>query len=59
MGSPASAPDAAGAGSARRSPWVLAIITGLVIMALVNFAFIYVAVHGADDVVPSYNLEQR
>lgn len=59
MGSLASAPDTSSAQCARRSPWVLAIIIGLVIMALVNFAFIYVAVRGADDVVPSYNLEQR
>lgn len=43
----------------RRSPWVVAIIAGLAIMALVNFAFIYVAVRGADDVVPSYDLEHR
>lgn len=59
MGLPASAPDPIGAARARPSPWVIAIITGLVIMALVNFAFIYVAVRGADEVVPSYNLEQR
>jgi hypothetical protein len=49
---PASAPE-------RRSPWVLAIIIGLTMMVLVNIAFIVVAVRGADDVVPSYNLEQR
>lgn len=57
----ASAPEATGLPGERkrRSPWVLAIIIGLAIMALVNFAFIYVAVRGADEVVPSYNLEQR
>ena len=59
MGLPAPASESTAAATARRSPWLLAIITGLVIMALVNFAFIYVAVRGADDVVPSYNLEPR
>ena len=49
--SPGSAP--------RRSPWVLAIVVGLVLVALVNLAFIYIAVSDADQVVPSYLLEHR
>ena len=43
----------------RRSPWVVGIIIGLALMVLVNLAFIYLAVSDADDIVPSYNLEQR
>jgi hypothetical protein len=43
----------------RRSPWVLAIVLGLLLMALVNFAFIYLAVSDADQIVPSYQLEHR
>lgn len=53
MASPASVPER------HRSPWVVGIVLGLVIMVLVNIAFIYIAVRGADQVVPSYNLEQR
>lgn len=43
----------------KRSPWVIAIIAGLVLMAVVNVIFIVVAVRGADPVVPSYQLEHR
>ena len=43
----------------RGSPWVLAIVLGLLLMALVNFAFIYIAVSDADQIVPSYQLEHR
>lgn len=39
--------------------WPLAIIIALLITAAVNAAFIYVAVTGADDVVPSYFTEER
>lgn len=39
--------------------WPLAIIVALLITAAVNAAFIYVAVTGADDVVPSYYTEER
>jgi flagellar basal body-associated protein FliL len=39
--------------------WPIAIIVGLVIVVLVNALFIYIAVSGADDVVPSYNTEPR
>ena len=44
-----------------RSEWVwpLAIIVALLITAAVNAAFIYIAVTGADDVVPSYFTEER
>jgi hypothetical protein len=43
----------------RRSPWVIGIVIGFVVMVLVNAAFIYIAVKGADQVVPSYHAEQR
>ncbi len=43
----------------RTSPWVVGIIIGFILMVLVNGAFIYVAVKGADRVVASYNTEHR
>jgi type IV secretory pathway VirB3-like protein len=43
----------------RRSPWVLGIIIGFAVMMLVNAVFIYIAVKGADQIVPSYHSEQR
>jgi hypothetical protein len=43
----------------RRSPWVIGIVIGLVIVVLVNAGFIYLAVKGADQVVPSYRIEAR
>jgi hypothetical protein len=49
----------AAASSGRRSPWVLGIVIGFVLMVLVNLAFIFIAVSGADQVVPSYQLEHR
>ena len=39
--------------------WPIAIIVGLVIMIAVNMGFIYIAVSGADEIVPSYNEESR
>jgi hypothetical protein len=42
-----------------RSPWVLGIIIGFVVVLLVNAGFIYIAVKGADQVVPSYLSEER
>jgi hypothetical protein len=44
---------------AARSPWVVGIVIGFVVLILVNAAFIYIAVKGADPVVPSYNAEHR
>jgi hypothetical protein len=38
--------------------WPLAIIVGLILVILVNFTFIYIAVQGADQVVPSYNTDR-
>ncbi len=35
------------------------ITAGLVLVIVVNALFIYIAVSGADDVVPSYNTEER
>ncbi|NJD10682.1 MAG: hypothetical protein FIB01_09705 [Gemmatimonadetes bacterium] len=54
-------PDGATSSPARSRPpgWVLAVVIGLVLVALVNFAFIYIAVSDADQVVPSYLLEHR
>ena len=42
-----------------RSPWVVAIVVGLVLAALANAAFVYLAVSGADPVDPSYVTEPR
>ena len=39
--------------------WPLGIAIGLILMILVNLAFIYIAVTGSDGVVPSYNTEVR
>lgn len=43
--------------SGRHWPWSIAI--GLLIVVLVNVIFAYVAIAGADDVVPSYTTEAR
>jgi hypothetical protein len=47
--------------SARRADrrWPIGIVIGLLLMILVNLVFIFIAVHGADEVVPSYQTEQR
>jgi hypothetical protein len=42
-----------------RSNWVIGIIIGLAFVAIANAVFIYVAVKGADPVVPSYSTEPR
>ena len=39
--------------------WPIAIAIALVIVVLMNLVFIFVAVSGADDVVPSYDTEER
>ncbi|UCG85797.1 MAG: hypothetical protein JSW71_18045 [Gemmatimonadota bacterium] len=39
--------------------WPVGIAIGLLVMILVNLAFIYIAVSGADEVVPSYQIEAR
>ena len=46
-------------GTSRRSPWVVALIVALVLVAIVNALFIYIAVRGQDPVVESYNTESR
>lgn len=43
----------------RLSPWVIAIVAGLTLVATVNVIFIVVAFRGADPVVSSYQLEPR
>ncbi|HSJ08568.1 MAG TPA: hypothetical protein VK928_01615 [Longimicrobiales bacterium] len=45
--------------SFRASPWVVGIVIGFIVMVLVNIGFIYVAVSGADAIVPSYSTEHR
>lgn len=49
---------AAGSGDGARL-WPILITLGLVFVVLVNAVFIYIAVSGADEVVPSYNTEER
>jgi hypothetical protein len=39
--------------------WPIGIAIGLALVILVNLAFIYIAVSGADDVAPSYQSEPR
>ena len=39
--------------------WPVLITLGLLFVILVNAVFIYIAVKGADDVVPSYHTEER
>jgi hypothetical protein len=39
--------------------WPILITLGLVFVILVNAVFIYIAVSGADEVVPSYHTEER
>jgi hypothetical protein len=39
--------------------WPIGIAVGLLLMILVNLAFIFIAVQGADEVVPSYQTEPR
>lgn len=39
--------------------WPIAITVGLLVVIFVNVAFIYIAVSGADEVVPSYATEER
>ncbi|HXG43942.1 MAG TPA: hypothetical protein VNJ71_04200 [Gemmatimonadales bacterium] len=44
---------------APRSRWPLAIAVGLLVVVVVNALFAYVAIRGADAVVPSYQTEPR
>ncbi len=39
--------------------WPVLITAGSLLVILVNAIFIYIAVSGADDVVPSYHTEER
>jgi len=39
--------------------WPVGIAIGLLIVVLMNLAFIYIAVSGKDEVVPSYSIEHR
>jgi len=51
-------PDESG-DSTKDRLWPILITVGLAIVILVNAVFIYIAVSGADDVVPSYLTEER
>lgn len=42
-----------------RLGWPHAIVLGMLVVILVNVAFIYIAVSGADQVVSSYLTEHR
>lgn len=56
------APDDAKTGQeveAGKSIWPFLIAAGLILVVVVNALFIYIAVSGADDVVPSYATEER
>jgi hypothetical protein len=48
---------AANSGADRRWPWGIAL--GLALVIVVNAVFAYVAIHGADTVVSSYQTEPR
>jgi hypothetical protein len=50
--------DSSGDGQKSRL-WPIIITVGLVVVMVVNFLFIYIAVKGADTVVPSYTSEER
>lgn len=54
-----SRPDALTPKRPDAKPWVIGIIIGLALVAIANAVFIYVAVKGADPVVPSYIAEPR
>lgn len=45
--------------AAKDRVWPVAIALGLFLVVLVNAAFIYIAVSGADEIVPSYATEER
>ena len=52
--------DQQGAGGGEKSRlWPIIITVGLILVMVVNFLFIYIAVKGADAVVPSYQTEER
>jgi hypothetical protein len=55
----AAAQSAADDARPRRSPWIIGIVIGFALVVLVNAGFIYLAVKGADTVVPSYHTEGR
>jgi hypothetical protein len=39
--------------------WPIAIAIGLLFVVLVDLTFIYIAVSGKDEIVPSYHTERR
>ncbi|MCU0620944.1 MAG: hypothetical protein MUC69_05515 [Gemmatimonadales bacterium] len=42
-----------------RSPWPIAIVIALVVVAVINIGFIWIALRDQDPVVPSYQTEAR
>ena len=55
---PSASPDRPEGGQPDRL-WPTLIVAGLLVVVMVNAAFIWVAVDGADEVVPSYMEEER
>ncbi len=43
----------------KRSPWPLAIAIGLILVALINVLFIWIAVRGQEPVAQSYQSSDR
>lgn len=43
----------------RHLRWPIAIAVGLFLVILVNLVFIYIAVSGKDEIVPTYQTERR
>jgi hypothetical protein len=43
----------------RNLRWPIAIAVGLFLVILVNLTFIYIAVSGKDEIVPTYRTERR
>ena len=43
----------------RNLRWPIAIAVGLFLVIMVNLTFIYIAVSGKDEIVPTYRTERR
>ncbi len=39
--------------------WTMGILLGFTVMVVMNAVYIYVAVSGADEIIPSYNVGER
>ncbi len=56
---PVREPEASGSLLATGRIWPVAVALSLFVVVCVNLAFVYIAVTGADEVVPSYVDEER